>query len=339
MSVLVFSYTLGELLPNNGYFSFARIPFFVGRKRMLTRQKVSLWLGSRVYDSQDKRYRHRVVQEYPSRRDQILPELTKYIQKAHNDARYRLRRLAQNPLDPLGFTPSVDPAKGYPELLHIQTLKGYFGEIFAGLIAEFLSPFEIDGWKVPAYLFRFHLTEFQQLEYMRQTGQNAHKRPGRTGDDCLAFLMNSEGKIVRSLYCEAKCTADHDTAMIADAHEKVSQSVIVDIPQLVEVLRDSNDPDAAKWINALLELQFGKPHLAYERYDLVSYVCRAPKRSGMWLPSDKPHPKYTADRKLEAVEIHLPDVEKLIRLVYGKEEEEEKELAQATNYKKDVTDQ
>lgn len=302
---------------------------------MITQKQFSLWLWTEVKETTSKLYRHRVIKEYPSKRNQIIGELTIYIQKAHEDARNRLRRLAQNSLDPLGFVPPVDPAKGYPERLHLQTLKGYFGEIFAGLVAEHFSPFGIDDWKIPAYLFRFHLTEFQQLEYMRQTGEQADIRPGRTGDDCLAFQMNNEGQIVHSLYCEAKCTKNHSTEMVADAHEKVSKSVIVDIPQLVEVLQDSGDPNAANWINALLQLQFGV-NPKHERYDLVSYVCSPPIRKEYWLPTDAPHLKYTAKRKLEAVEAYLPNVEVLIRQVYNKETEDEIDLAEAVYTTRDT---
>src|SRR5207248_2506322 len=117
-----------------------------------------------------------------------------------------------------------------------QTLKGYFGEIFAAIIAQNFSPFELHNWEVPAFLFRHHLVEFQHLEAMRQQGSEAKYRPGRTGDDCLAFQRDGNGEIVRVLYCEAKCTVDHESGMIADAYEKASKSAIVDFLQVIEVL-------------------------------------------------------------------------------------------------------
>lgn len=302
---------------------------------MLTRQMVSVWLWNKVDVTPDKRYRHRVIKENPSRRSQIIVELTAYVQAAHEDARNRLRKIAYNPLDPLGFVPNCDAAEGYPALLHMQTLKGYFGEIFAGLIAEYLSPFGVSNWKVPAYLFRFHLVAMQHFERIRRTGEPAHPIPGRTGDDCLAFQMNDQGEIISALYCEAKCTQDHDTGMIAEAHEKVSQAVIVDIPQLIEVLQDKDDPDSVRWVDALRQLEFGEPDPQFERYDLVSYVCRAPKRNDNWLSPDNPHPKYIGGRKLEAVEVHLPNVEELIRVVYSKEKKDERGPIKVASSKKD----
>lgn len=59
---------------------------------------------------------------------------------------------------------------------------------------------------------------------------------------------------------------------------------------------------------------------------MISYICGvSPIRNGLtaWLPTDNPHEAYTAQRKLEAVEIHLPDVVNLIREVYHKQDDGE----------------
>src|SRR5947209_8763461 len=137
---------------------------------MISQCDFSDWLCDFVNESSDKKYRHRLFKEYPNKRADILKELTSYIQNAHEDARSRLRKLVENPLDPLDVQPAFDPTDGYPELFHMHTLKGYFGETFAGLIAEHFSPFDENDWKVPAFLFRYHEVEFQHLEVLRQTG-------------------------------------------------------------------------------------------------------------------------------------------------------------------------
>ena len=284
------------------------------------------WLSDSVSESNNGRYRHRHLEEDSSQRCEIIEDLRSYVQAAHEDARRRLRKLAGISLDPLDFTVENDPAEGYPERLHIRTLKGYFGEIFAGLVAENFRPFGQGGWKVPAFLFRYHLVEFQQLEAMRQTGEKASLRPGRTGDDCLAFQLNDEGRIIRSLYCEAKCTPGHDSGMITEAYKKVSEAVIVDIPQLIEVLEECDDPTSLQWVKALRQMWLQGPRRDCERHDFVSYVCgHSPVHSDRrnWMPTDKPHKKYKAKRRLEAVEIHLQDVEDLIRYVYSKKDEED----------------
>ncbi len=297
---------------------------------MITQNKFSDWLCDILNETPDKKYRHRLFKEYPNKRNEILKELTSYIQDAHEDARSRLRKLVENPLDPLGDLPAFDPTYGYPEHFHMDTLKGYFGEIFAGLIAEHFSPFEQEGWKVPAFLFRYHEVEFQHLEILRQTGRIASKRPGRTGDDCVAFQLDEDGQIVRYLYCEAKCTyAGSRPTMILNAYKKASESVLVDLPQIIEILQLRNDASSKGWVYAIQQLWFQGTDHKSERYDMITYVCgESPIRGGRlaWLPVDKPHPEYRASRRLEVAEIHLPDVESLIREVYHKKDDIE-ELA------------
>src|SRR5258708_261576 len=291
---------------------------------MTIQNKFALWLHDSLSESGDKKYRHRLFSERPHKRDEIFGELTSYVQNAHEDARKRLRKLVENTLDPFGPSSSFDPAKGYPELFHMQTLKGYFGEVFAGLIAEHFSPFNEDGWKVPAFLFRYHSVEFQQLEILRQKGGKAKLRPGRTGDDCLAFQLDEESKILRVLYCEAKCTPAHRPGMIAEAHKKASESVLVDLPQIIEILQQREDPVSRQWLSAIQHLWINITNCKFERCDMVSYICGidpVKENRSAWLSTDNPHEKYKAQRRLEAVEIHLPNVEELIRKVYEKRDD------------------
>ncbi len=288
-------------------------------KRMITQSKFSYLLWSYISESKDKRYRHRLIKLVKNKRSELISELKIYVQKAHQDAQEFLRKAGES-LDPLGETVTVNLIQGYPDELPLQTLKGYFGEVIAGLIAEHYAPFDIDTWKVPAFLFRFHEVAFQYLEFVRQTGKRKKSLPGRTGDDCLAFQTDDQGQIVRSLYCEAKCTRGHSNKMISDAHKKVSESEMVDIPQLIRIIIESKEPDAAQWVDALRQLLIRLPVPDDERYDLVSYVCRPPIRNShsVRLPIDKPHPIYTASRRLEAVEIHIPDLDSVIQEVYGR---------------------
>ncbi|HEY4032970.1 MAG TPA: hypothetical protein VGL94_03285, partial [Ktedonobacteraceae bacterium] len=284
----------------------------------MDRVKLSNWLQyALVGTSNDNRYRHSLLKEDLNQRDEIIEELKQYIQDAHEDARYHLRELAGYSLDPFEENIAGDPSQGYPESLHITTLKGYFGETFAAIIAQHFFPFEVNNWEVPAFLFRFHIVELQHLEAINQVGGEVKPRPGRTGDDFLAFQRDSNGKIVRVLYCEAKCTAGHDDGMIAKAYKKTSESPIVDFLRIIEVLKGKSGPSAEQWIDAIRR---ARGNAQYERYDLISYVCgQHPKRNSVWLPTDKPHESYEAERRLEAVETHLYDIETLIREIYSSE--------------------
>jgi len=255
---------------------------------IMDRKKLSNWLRhTLVGTNSDNSYRHCLLKENLAQRSEITEELRQYVQEAHEDARRHLRELAGYTLNPFEDYGADDPAKGYPETLHIITLQGYFGEIFAAIIAQHFSPFEVNNWEVPAFLFRFHVVELQHIEAINQIGGEVKRRPGRTGDDFLAFQRDGSGKIVRVLYGEAKCTADHDTEMIAEAYKKAGESPIVDFLRIIDILREKNDPSAEQWIDAIRRARYDAQ---YERYDLVSYVCgRHPKRNSVWLPTKKPH--------------------------------------------------
>ena len=270
--------------------------------------------------SRDRRYRHQLIKEKPEERRKLLKTLREICERAHADFIQHFRRLAQISLDPLDEIPN-DPCEGYPEKLHNRTLMGYFGEVFAGIIAEYFSPLGEDNWRVPIFLFRFHLPAFHQLQQIRESGKEAGIIPGRYGDDCLAFKRNTDSRITHSLVCEAKCTADHDSGMITSAHEKLSSrsSKPVDLLQLIDALRDYSDVDSKSWSESILQLYLDRQAKDYETCDMVSYVCgRSPVRNESWIPASMPDASYTGQRRLEAVEVHLSNVDRLVKKVYRK---------------------
>jgi hypothetical protein len=282
-------------------------------------QNIGAWLTSAVSQTINGRYRHQILTESLPQRDALIDGLVRYVKAAHDDALRRLRHLAGISLDPFAPTPKGDPGDLYPHRLHLTVLQGAFGEIFAGIVAEHFAPFGEDGWEVPAYLFRTHSVAFEQLEASFQTGNPPKQVPGRTGDDCLAFQRDASRQIVKTLYCEAKCTIDHNASMIAEAHEKVSSSPVVNLLQIVEILEDRGDPTSLAWIEPLRQLRIQNAPAGHERCDLVSYICgRLPRRNATWIGTEQPHEAYKANRRLEVVEVHLHDVESMVRTVYDK---------------------
>lgn len=281
-------------------------------------KKISTWLQyTLVGTNRNKSYRHTLLKEDQSHHCEVIQELRQYVQDAHEDARRHFMSLAYDSLNPFEEQAEDDPIKGYPEKLHLQTLKGYFGEIFVAIVAQYFSPLEVANWEVPAFLFGLHRVAFQHIETINKTGGEVKHQPGRTGDDCLAFQRDSSGKIIRVLYCEAKCTADHDSDMISDAYEKVDQSVPVDFSAYMEVLKERSGASAKQWVDAIRKVWLEKKP-SYERCDLVSYVCgRHPKRKITWHLESEPYKNYKAKRRLEGVETHLYNVDSLIREVYS----------------------
>jgi hypothetical protein len=282
------------------------------------------WLETEVDGPDDARYRHHVMLEVQPRDPGVADELRELIERAHADYKQHLARLAG---DPAELMPEIlesgeafpDPTAGWPNELDPSVLMGYFGEILSGFVAERHAPHEIGGWRVAAYLFRNHDVAFEQLERTRQTGEDTTPIPGRTGDDCLAFVME-DGEITHALFCEAKCYQRHSSDAVEAAHEKISVANLIPVSllALVEVLRDSTDPDAAEWVRALQLLRL-RPRDDYERLDMVVYICGQRARSTHgYMPCDAPHPAYTGDRRLEAVDVHVPKIGDLVKSVYAK---------------------
>jgi hypothetical protein len=181
--------------------------------------KLNKWLKSSRTDD-DKKYLHVLLTEFANIPSAVWDELFVYINNAHEGARSSLRAHLGESLNPLKHGEQDDPAYGYPHKLDIVTLQGFFGEILTGIIAENFEIFKSTNWKMPVYLFRTHVTAFQQLEEMKQTDEWQKKIFGRTGDDGLAFEQDDNGNIIRWMACEAKCTGSHNSGLISDNHKK-----------------------------------------------------------------------------------------------------------------------
>lgn len=265
-------------------------------------------------------YQHRIAREEAAGRAAALPHLKQFLVDAHADAKSHIRAVAGISLDPLSPAPAFDPAAGYPEQLHEITLQGYFGEALTGLLVQLFPPFGLNDWEVPAFLFRFHNVAFEQLELAQQAGGRVGRIPGRTGSDCLAFRRESPTKIVSFLNCEAKCTQDHSSNIVADAHAQVGKGTArapASILQVIDVLSGRQDQASKDWVEALRKFRMRPTVRPNERYDFICYVCgRRPTRRGSWLSRIGPHRKYSGGRNLEVVEVHINGVQGLITAAY-----------------------
>lgn len=267
-------------------------------------------------NSPSSHYRHTKLTEDDAQRSDGLDALEAAVAAAHQDAAGWIERALGDSLPPLD---PCDVAANYPDGLHTLTLQGYLGEVFAGVLAENFQPHGYD-WEVPAYLFRFHQTAIESLDRRLQFGGRADRIPGRTGDDCIAFVRDTEGHIVAWLNCEAKCSADHSASLIAKGHDQVSRPLRrgASTLALIDVMLDSDDPAAPRWVAALrlFRRAVGTATEA-ERADLLVYVCgRGPVDGGSWVPRTAPHVRYSARVPLEAMEVHLTDVDDVLVTVY-----------------------
>jgi hypothetical protein len=167
------------------------------RFRRLTPALLNAWLVNQHLTSTHARYRLRVWRENQAAPAAIRNEMVAYLEEAFEDARRRIRRGFEDDLSPFS-DPALDPAANYPALLHRVTLQGYLGETLAVLAVEHWGAHGHMDWIVPAFLFRLHDQEFQHLEAINERlragepydpDQRAQQRPGRTGDDGLAFRL------------------------------------------------------------------------------------------------------------------------------------------------------
>jgi hypothetical protein len=298
------------------------------RFRRLTPELLNGWLVDQQLPNSHQCYRLRVWRENSDGLAAIKPELIAYIDEAFEDARRRIRRGFEDDLSPFN-DPATDPAANYPALLHRVTLQGYLGEILAVLAVEHWGAHDRTDWNVPAFLFRLHDEEFQHLEAINVrllSGETydpdriAEQRPGRTGDDGIAFRIAPDNTITDILTLEAKCLAQNSNAKIAEAHEKLAAGTQrpPGIRELISLLEDYDTPAAQMWQAALLKLWRDGYRVA-TRHDGVCYTCgRIPAAANRvaWMPADAPHCAYTAARKLEAMEFQLQDLAIVVNTLY-----------------------
>jgi len=292
------------------------------RSNGLAKASVLNWLNEAHSPTKKKNYFHTRYSESVSGWGAVSGSVADYFRYAHDDAIQRFRRVAGISLHPSGKrqqlpTPYDQYPFGFPDI----AAQGLFGEVLAGLLAETCGAAGFDDWEVPAHLFHTQIIAFQQLEQQSQSGTTATTLFGRTGDDCLAFRRDpNTSEIVSVLYCEAKCTATHNIALVQEAHSKAATSGIVDILQLIEALASRNSQDADQWVDSL-RVFYGQLHspppTAIDRTDAVYYVHgQAPVQRLTWIDCDKPIPEYNASRRLHAVEVHLTDVLVRVRSIY-----------------------
>lgn len=299
------------------------------RFRRLTLHPLQQWITSQKLPPHPKNYRLRVWREVNANLAPLRDELIAYAQEALDDARFKIRRGLADSLSPF-VDGEEDPAANYPAVLHRVTLQGYLGETLAGLAVEHFGAFGKSDWQIPAFLFRLHVTEFQHLDLINEqllTGADydpdaeQEKRPGRTGDDAIAFRVDDAGRITHVLTLEAKCLATSNTKTIREAHEKLSvhQQRPSGVRELIDLLSDYDTPEAEEWQARLLAFWKEGFRKAKRRDGLAYAVGHQPvkdKSRVSWLPADAPHKSYTGGRQLEAMEFQFEDLKGLVDLLY-----------------------
>lgn len=300
------------------------------RSKRLQPTLLNTWLISVPLPGSTSQYTLRLWRE--DRKSLVAPfkdEVVAYFDECYEDARKSLREGFEDDLCSFD-DPSPDPAANFPRLLHRITQQGHLGETLGALAVEHWGAAGHTDWQVPAMLFRCHSVELQHLSSINERIANglpfnqddeAEKRPGRTGDDALAFRMNDVGEITDVLVIEAKCVGSNKSKTIAEAHEKLSTTLLQNsgFRELINILEKYDTDEAQKWRAALLKL-WKSGHKTSGRYDCVSYAVGAqpekPKTRESWMDPVQRHPKYTLKRTLIGIEFQIPNLGGMVDIIY-----------------------
>lgn len=285
-------------------------------------QALKNWLQEESPQPTSALYRYRRFST-KSADDALRAELQTLAREAHRDALERLESLLRPSMEPFPGAAGweTDRSTGYPYELHEITLQGYFGELLAAGIVQVAAPFEENGWEVPAFRWRVNVFDlFRALERFRMERAEVPAIFGAHGDDCTAFRLSEEdGEIDAYLICECKCTLTHRAELIAKAHEQLTSApTAMDIPQLLEVIRDAPAAVRDRW-SAPLWRMYLRPDAVPRRHYFLYVHGKRPVQKESWLSADEPHEKYKATVPLEAVELHIDDLAGLIADVYSEE--------------------
>lgn len=282
---------------------------------------IKKWLSENITIRDDNNYRYKELKEVEkSMREKAINRISEELRSAHESAKNRYANAFRRSLKPFGDKENT-PQKvlsEYPEGLPLQTKKGYFGEVWAGIVVQEMSPFDLEGWRVPVYLLEFHGEAFQYLNRKIKGDIEQDKNvPGRTGDDCLAFRFDDEGKVEGVIFCEAKVRKGHDSRGLKDAHNKVSEA-IADIRRTLELLKEK-DGGSYNEMAESIEKEYLEGDIVEKRFDFISYSCgKFPSNTKVWSNKEVYFSEYSRGGPLEVTELHFKNINKLVSEVYKK---------------------
>jgi len=243
------------------------------------------------------------------------PILVRYIEQAHRDSREYFERAFVSTLDPRGIARTA--LTNYPRKIEEVVRTGLFGEILAGLVAEVYG--SQNAWFVPAFCFRCHDDPFKALMKSYETGDSLRRSPGRLGDDCLAFSIETDGETISQvLECEAKCTWTHDDRLIAHGHTQLSESseLRLELHKVIQVLHDHGSPESISWELAVMAFRDTRNSLVNRKVDMLVYTHGTKARSGTRMNPRSKHANHKAARALVAVELHVEALRTKIAELY-----------------------
>lgn len=268
--------------------------------------------------------------------DATVDALRPYFESAHADARENFHKAVRISLHPETGEMGADAT--YPNCLPPKTIRGLFGEVMAGMIAEAYPMVGAKSWRIPIFLFRYHGAVEDYIFDLARDPTKKREVHGRPGNDFIGLEMAADGTVTAFIAGEAKWRADltastMDTIMKGDGTGKGPARVYKDngvwndintalpvpkgLQQMCDLLAIKDRDAFARTILSLDEALLGKS--SPPRTDLVLVAGnRSPTRpkGATLLPTAAAPADYKAARPLQIVEIVLEGGEDLINRIY-----------------------
>jgi hypothetical protein len=282
------------------------------------RQLLTDWLRP-SWTSEAEGYIHVRIEEDRNKRDIVRPLLQKYLCEAHRDAREFFERAHGHSLDPR-INAALESAYGlYPAFVERLSLAGMFGELLAGLVAEVHGPFS-KQWFVPVFCFRYHDSIFRELLRAAATGSAPRRAIGRLGDDCLAFTFDGRPAICMVLVCEAKCTHDHDRALITRGLQQLSETSVLQLEflKIIQILKERRRQGDESWATEIMTFRDSILGQDKTRSDMLVYAHgRRPARASTWIDPRVKDAAHSSSADLAAAEVYIEDISDFIETIYA----------------------
>ncbi|MCF9169972.1 hypothetical protein J7965_07490 [Vibrio parahaemolyticus] len=281
-------------------------------------------------------YGHLLLEQVEDSNQELASRLKAYFESAHLDARCEIHKFIGMDLHP---DREKQTEINYPSSLHLTTLKGCFGEVMTGLVAE---KYELVGrhhWEVPVFLFRFHEDAKKYLFTLVREPEQKRQTVGRLGTDFIGISIH-DGEVERLISGEAKwrkplTQSAIDTVMLGPK-EKGKQTRVKGKGVWAELNKEVNPPNGLRELQIALKdidpegygeviLSMDKLLTAFEpttvpKTDLVLIAGepRKTRKKGEYcIEWEKKPESYLAGNDLQVVEVVLPNGEKLIEDLYA----------------------
>lgn len=301
---------------------------------------LAAWLND--YPSEVDNFGHLLLEEQEETDLAVADDLIAYFESAHLDARQCFHKLARINLHPDAGDEACDAQ--YPSSLPLTALKGLFGEVMCGMIAQSFEFIGKHEYLIPVFLFRNHEDAGQYIYTLSRDRTRTREVLGRKGDDFIGIVVNQEGNVTRFIAGEAKWRGTWTPSVvktvmlgekIVDPEDDAKRihngkgvwyevnrglPVPLGLEQLHTIL-DECEPDKFASVIASLDRILARRNPdPVERTDLILLAGgSAPTRKAKHplIPWDVVPGEYTAGRELQIVELLISNGDDLINAIYA----------------------